>query len=183
MGQSGGGNSKGHRMSRPTEEQLKGILWTRYPQYFDIDTEAMRITIKDDAPPEVVESFNLFKEAHKEGASPRKGDVRDAGYQGGGNAGKVREMTKDHAVYEIASGSRRFTARLFDFSDESFDLTPEEKEIDEVVGEGFCDSRYAGRVGLTIDPFKAAEEILAERYGHARMTEANYKWKPNGIRY
>lgn len=90
---------------------------------------------------------------------------------------------KDHAVYEIADKDRRFTARLFGCSDESCKLTPEEIEIEEIVGEGFCVPRYAGKVGRTMDLFKAAEEILAEHYGNAKMVEANYSWEPNRIRY
>lgn len=90
---------------------------------------------------------------------------------------------KDHAVYEIVNGTRRFTARFFDCSDESCKLTPEEIEVEEVVGEGFCVPRYSGKVGRTIDLFKAAEEILAKHYGDAKMIEANYSWKPNRIVY
>lgn len=90
---------------------------------------------------------------------------------------------KDHAIYEIANGDRRFRARLFSRSDDSCNLTPEEIEVEEVVGEGFCVPQYSGKVGRTIDLFKAAEEILAKHYGDARMVEANYTWKPNRIRY
>lgn len=90
---------------------------------------------------------------------------------------------KDHAVYEITNGQRRFRARLFSNSDESCKLTLEEIEIEEIVGEGFCVPKYAGKVGRMTDLFKAAEEILAEHYGDAKMVEANYSWKPNRIRY
>ncbi len=90
---------------------------------------------------------------------------------------------KDHAVYEITSNGRSFTARLFNCSDESCNLTPEEIEVEDVVGEGFCESQYAGKVGRSIDQFKAGEEILVRHYGAARMVEANYSWKPNRIVY
>ncbi len=90
---------------------------------------------------------------------------------------------KDHAIYEIASGDRRFRVRLFSCSDDSCNLTPEEIEVEEVVGEGFCVPQYSGKVGRTIDLFKAAEEILAKHYGEAKMIEANYSWKPNQIVY
>ena len=90
---------------------------------------------------------------------------------------------KDHAVYEIAGQNRRFTARLFDCSDESCKLTPDEIEVEDVVCEGFCVPKYAGKVVRTMDQFKAAEEILAEHYGSAKMVEANYSWEPNRIRY
>ncbi len=90
---------------------------------------------------------------------------------------------KDHAVYEITSGQRRFRARLFSCSDESCNLTPEEIEVEDIVGEGFCAPQYSGKVGRTMDLFEAAEEILARHYGSAKMVEANYSWTPNRIRY
>lgn len=90
---------------------------------------------------------------------------------------------KDHAVYEIADGRRHFRARLFDCSDESCELTPEEIEVENVVGDGFCAPQYAGKVGRSVDQFKAAEEILARYYGAAKMVESNYAWKPNRIVY
>lgn len=52
-----------------------------------------------------------------------------------------------------------------------------------MVSEGFCQPKYSGKVGRSIDQFKAAEEILAEHYGSAKMVEANYSWEPNRIRY
>lgn len=90
---------------------------------------------------------------------------------------------KNHAVYEITSGKRRFRARLFSCSDESCNLTPEEIEVEDIVGEGFCAPQYSGKVGRTMDLFKAAEEILARHYGSAKMVETNYSWTPNRIRY
>ena len=90
---------------------------------------------------------------------------------------------KDHAIYEIANVDRRFRARLFSCSDDSCNLTPEEIEVEEVVSEGFCQRKYIGKVGRSIDQFKAAEEILAKHYGDARMVEANYTWKLNRIVY
>lgn len=85
---------------------------------------------------------------------------------------------KDHAVYEIADGTRHFTARLFNCSDESCKLTPEEIEVEEVVREGFCVPQHSGKVGRTIDLFKAAEDILAKHYGDAKMIGPNYSWGP-----
>lgn len=90
---------------------------------------------------------------------------------------------KDHAVYEIKGKNRRFTVRFFDCSDESCKLTPDEIEVEDVVSEGFCQPKYSGKVGRSIDQFKAAEEILAKHYGNAKMVEANYSWEPNRIRY
>ena len=85
---------------------------------------------------------------------------------------------KDHAIYEIASGDRRFRVGLFSRSDDSCKLTPEEIEVEEVVQEGFCVPQCSGKVGRTIDLFKAAEDILAKHYGDAKMIEANYSWDP-----
>lgn len=90
---------------------------------------------------------------------------------------------KDHAIYEMADGARRFTARLFECSNNSCNLTPDELEVEDVAMDGFCEPEYAGKVGHSIDMFKAAEEILANHYGEARMVEANYSWRPNRIRY
>lgn len=90
---------------------------------------------------------------------------------------------KEYAVYEITDAKRRFTVRFFNCSDESCKLTPEEIEAEDIIGEGFCDKKYAGKVGHSIDPYKAAEEILAKHYGEVRMVEANYSWKPNRIVY
>lgn len=90
---------------------------------------------------------------------------------------------KDHAIYEITDAKRRFAVRYFNCSDESCKLTPDETEVEDVVSEGFCQRKYIGKVGRSIDQFKAAEEILAKHYGDARMVEANYSWKPNRIVY
>ena len=96
---------------------------------------------------------------------------------------EIRMKNIDHAVYEIVDGARRFTARFFNCSDESCRLTPDEIEVEGVVSEGFCQPKYIGKVGRSMDQFKAAEEILARHYGEARMVEANYSWNPNRIVY
>lgn len=85
------------------------------------------------------------------------------------------------AEYEVGEGEARFTARYFIRPCDATNLTADEIEVRDVVRKGFLRDGMAGRVGLMIDPFKAAEEILAEHYGHARMTEANYEWKPGII--
>lgn len=90
---------------------------------------------------------------------------------------------KNHAVYEMVDGTRSFTARFFDRSDESSKLTPDEIEVEDVVSEGFCQPKFIGKVGRSVDQFKAVEEILAKHYGDARMIEANYSWVPNQIVY
>lgn len=90
---------------------------------------------------------------------------------------------KEHAVYEITDGTRRFRARLFKCSDKLCNLTADEIEVEAVIMAGFCEPKYVGKVGRSIDLYKAAEEILAKHYGEARMVEANYSWKPNRIVY
>ena len=47
---------------------------------------------------------------------------------------------------------------------------------------GFLSPEYAGKVGNFIDAFKAAEKILADHYGSAKMVESHYGWRPY-IRY
>lgn len=89
----------------------------------------------------------------------------------------------DRAAYEIADGTRRLTARFFDYPDEPCELTPEEIEADDIIGEGFCSKRYAGKVGYSIDLYKAAEEMPARHYGNAKTIEADCSWKPNRIRH
>lgn len=77
--------------------------------------------------------------------------------------------------------NHRFKARLFNSIAKSCELNADEIKAEDVIGERFCDKRFAGKVGFSIDPFKAAEEILAKHYGDARTVEANYSWKPNRI--
>ena len=52
-----------------------------------------------------------------------------------------------------------------------------------MVSEGSCQPKFIGKVGRSMDQFKAAEEILAKHYGGARMIEAKYSWEPNQIVY
>ena len=47
---------------------------------------------------------------------------------------------------------------------------------------GFLSPEYVGKVGNSIDPFKAAEKILVNHYGSAKMVESHYEWRPY-IRY
>ena len=88
---------------------------------------------------------------------------------------------KDHAVYEIVDGTRRFMARLFECSDKLCNLTADEIEVEAVIMAGFCEPKYVGKVGRSIDLYKAAEDLLAKHSDSARMIEANYSWKPNRI--
>ncbi|WP_418862562.1 hypothetical protein [Slackia isoflavoniconvertens] len=84
------------------------------------------------------------------------------------------------AKYEIAKERESLTARYFIRPCDAAALTPFEIEVREVIRNGYekMDDVVAGRV----DPFKAAESILAEHYGSARMVEADYEWRPR-IRY
>lgn len=53
-------------MRGPNESERKRILWRRYPQYIIEKKNPYEILLTEDAPPEVVESFNLFKAFLKE---------------------------------------------------------------------------------------------------------------------
>ena len=89
-------------------------------------------------------------------------------------------MTGGMAKYEVGEGAARRVVRYFLRPKDALDLTPDEVEAREAIREGFLG--LSGRVGVTIDPYKAAESILAGHYGHARMVEANYDWRPR-VRY
>ena len=43
-------------MSAPSEEDLNS--WVHFPQYYVLDKERKTVRLTDDAPPEVVRSFN-----------------------------------------------------------------------------------------------------------------------------
>ncbi len=89
-------------------------------------------------------------------------------------------MSGGMAKYEIAKKRENLTVRYFIRPCDAADLTPLEIEVREVIRNGYekMDDVVAGRV----DPFKAAEKILAEHYGSARMVESHYEWRPY-IRY
>lgn len=61
-------------------------------------------------------------------------------------------------------------------------LTDDEAEAKKAIIKGFHSPEYVGKVGNSIDPFKAAEKILADHYGSAKMVESHYEWHPY-IRY
>ena len=84
------------------------------------------------------------------------------------------------ATYEIGLGDDRKTVRFFEYPCDEKDMTLDETEAASVIEQGY--DSLAGKVGVTIDPFKAAERILAEHYGHARMVAADYEWRPR-VRY
>lgn len=89
-------------------------------------------------------------------------------------------MSGGMAKYEIVKERENLTARYFIRPCDAADLTPLEIEVREVICSGYdeMDDVVAGRV----DPFKAAEKILADHYGSAKMVESHYEWRPY-IRY
>ena len=86
----------------------------------------------------------------------------------------------DYAKYDIGNGATRKTVRVFMRPKDETDLSLDENAAREVICGGFL--KLSGRVGVTIDPYKAAESILAEHYGYAKMVEAHYEWEP-GVLY
>ena len=89
-------------------------------------------------------------------------------------------MTGGMAKYEVGEGTARRVVRYFLRPRDADGLSPDEAEAREVIREGFLG--LSGRVGVTVDPYKAAESILADHYGYARMVEANHDWRPR-VRY
>ena len=86
------------------------------------------------------------------------------------------------AVYEIKKGDSVERARFWMRPKDEKRQTPFELEARKIVLDGFLQDGASGRIGYTIDPFKAAESILADHYGYAKMVEADYEWRPR-IRY
>lgn len=84
------------------------------------------------------------------------------------------------AVYEIAHGEAFAEIRYFIVPADEKDMTALEIGASEVICSGYeeMDDVVAGRV----DPFKAAEKILADYYGSAKMVKSDYEWRPR-IRY
>lgn len=93
---------------------------------------------------------------------------------------KVFRMTVEMAKYEIGEGAAHNTVRFFMRPKDESDLSLKEVEARDVIVNGYLE--LGGQVGSTIDPFKAAESILADHYGYAKMVEACYTWKPR-VRY
>ena len=84
------------------------------------------------------------------------------------------------AKYEIGARKPFATVRYFIRPRDAENLTAMELEAREVIRGGFAKNTdvTSGRT----DPFKAAESILADHYGYAKMVEADYEWRPR-IRY
>ncbi len=91
-------------------------------------------------------------------------------------------MTGGMARYAIGRGEHVKAVRIFMNPKDEKDLSAEEVEARDAVLEGFLRPEYAGKVGNSVDPFKAAEAILADHYGYAKMVEAHYEWRPK-VRY
>ena len=85
-----------------------------------------------------------------------------------------------YAVYEIKTKFRTMTVRYSVHAEITPPLTFVEAIVKEIVCDGF--GELHGRVGMAVDPYKAAERILANHYEHAKMVEAHYEWRPR-IRY
>ena len=96
--------------------------------------------------------------------------------------GKVRDRVSDYARYEIMKDGEVEIARLHMLRPKGYELSPFELEIEKVIEERIVKTDLAGKYGCSIDPYKAAESILAEHYGYAKMVESHYDWKP-GIIY
>ena len=96
------------------------------------------------------------------------------------NVRKVWGMSDGYATYEIKLNGSIKTIKLhFDSPISHFESDLEEQIIDVVADYAL---EHNLKIGLTIDPFKAAEPILSEHYGYAKMVEANYEWRPR-VRY
>lgn len=91
-------------------------------------------------------------------------------------------MMTGSADYMVAIGERTERVTLYGALKKGQVLSDREKEIRDVVSDGFRGERYAGKAGNTIDPYVAAEQILSDHYGYARMVKADYRWVP-GMRY
>ena len=85
---------------------------------------------------------------------------------------------EDYAVYEIKKDGKIYRVS---FSAYGGGVTDIEKEVCSVVDEGYSNSQDEGAIGFTIDPYKAAEKMLAEHYGYAKMVKAHYEWQAGVI--
>ena len=91
-------------------------------------------------------------------------------------------MMDGMAMYRISHGGGFSDVRFFERPCDEKDLSCLEEEARNLIYNGFCEDRFAGKVGNSLDPFKVAETILAEHYGYAKMVKADYDWRP-GIVY
>ncbi|WP_449138084.1 hypothetical protein [Slackia sp.] len=91
-------------------------------------------------------------------------------------------MAGGMAIFEIGENGSRRAVRVFIRPKDEKNLSDDEIEAKEAILEEFLKPEYAGKVGNTLDPYKITEKILTERYGHAKMVETHFEWRPN-IRY
>lgn len=90
-------------------------------------------------------------------------------------------MSRGMAIYELKTPNGFETIRLFMNPNGGDNLTRLERDAFGAVSEAFLTPEYYS-AGDTSDPYLAAEQILRERYGYARMVKADYRWVP-GVRY
>ncbi len=95
--------------------------------------------------------------------------------------GEVRFVSNDFAIYEIMRSGEKESVRFSISEYDESNMTEAELEASNVVNEGYL-LMTDGEPGFYVDPYKAAESILAEHYGYAKMVESHYDWKP-GIVY
>ena len=88
---------------------------------------------------------------------------------------------EDYAIYEVRHGGSLARVTYSTGGSGNLSLGPFEQECKQVVCDGFLQMED-GEPGFNVDPYKAAESILADHYGYAKMIEAHYEWKP-GIVY
>lgn len=87
-----------------------------------------------------------------------------------------------YATYSVWVNGEKKRARLFEYpADEPDSLSEFEREVKRIVSDGFGLDTYF-KDAMASDPFKVAENILADHYGRAEMVEANYAYRP-GVRY
>lgn len=87
-------------------------------------------------------------------------------------------MKTEHAKYEI--GANKNVVRYFLTPQDNGILSQQELEVRDCIRKKLLNVLV--KSNKPIDPYKAAEKILAEHYGYAKMVEANYDWRPR-VRY
>ena len=90
-------------------------------------------------------------------------------------------MMQGSATYEITMGAKVEKVTLYGSIPEGHVLTDAEEAVLGVFRKGAINARPIGSIGYSVDPYKAAESILAEHYGYAKMVEAHYEWEPGVV--
>lgn len=91
-------------------------------------------------------------------------------------------MMNGYSTYEIKRNGLLQQVKLYGYCPDVSNLSEIEWEVREVFSAGALNWEPLGAVGYSVDPYKAAEKILAEHYGYAKMIEPHYTWRPR-IRY